>query len=132
MKNRFFDIALAQAARLAGKKSRILLLLAKLGTKISKVNWSPVQRQLLKEKFFVFGRFARAYATGQYRSVPWKTMLIVLAAVIYFINPLDLIPDLIPIVGFTDDFAILIWVYNAIEAEVDKFLEWEESRVTPL
>ena len=132
MKNRFFDLAVDQAARLAGKKSRILLLIARLGTKMNKVNWSPVQRQLLKEKFFVFGRFARAYATGKYKSVPWKTMLIVLAAVIYFINPLDLIPDLVPIVGFTDDFAVLIWVYNAIQVEIDKFLEWEGSQVTPL
>jgi len=132
MKNRFFDIALEQAARLAGRKSRILLLIARLGAKMSKVNWTPVQRQLLKEKFFVFGRFARAYATGQYRSVPWRTMLIVLAAVIYFVNPFDLIPDLVPIAGFTDDFAILIWAYNSIEGEIDKFLAWEESQITPI
>lgn len=132
MNNKFFDIALNQAARFAGKKSRILLLLAKLGSKMSKVNWSPVERQMLKDKFFTFGRFAKAYATGKYRSVPWKTMLILLAAVIYFINPLDLIPDLIPVAGFTDDFAILVWVYNAIEVEVDKFLEWEESQARPI
>jgi uncharacterized membrane protein YkvA (DUF1232 family) len=132
MNNKFFDIALNQAARFAGKKSRILLLLTKLGSKMSKVNWSPVERQMLKDKFFTFGRFAKAYATGKYRSVPWKTMLILLAAVIYFINPLDLIPDLIPVAGFTDDFAILVWVYNAIEVEVDKFLEWEESQARPI
>ena len=132
MNNRFFDIALAQASRLLGKKSRILVLLAKLGSKMNKVNWSPVERQLLKDKFFTFGRLAKAYATGKYRAVPWRTMLIVLAAVIYFINPLDLIPDLIPVIGFTDDFAILLWVYNSIREEVDKFLEWEGSQARPL
>lgn len=132
MNNRFFETALNQAARLAGKKSRILLLLARLGTKMNKVNWSPVERQLLKDKFFTFGRLAKAYATGQYRAVPWRTMLILLAAVIYFINPLDLIPDLLPVAGFTDDFAILVWVYNTIEAEVDKFLAWEASQARPL
>ncbi|HMG93154.1 MAG TPA: YkvA family protein [Chryseolinea sp.] len=132
MNNKFFDVALSQAARLLGKKSRILVLLAKLGSKMNKVNWSPVERQLLKDKIFTFGRLAKAYATGKYRQVPWRAMLIVLAAVIYFINPLDLIPDLIPFVGFTDDFAILLWVYNSIQEEVDKFLEWEESQVRPL
>jgi uncharacterized membrane protein YkvA (DUF1232 family) len=132
MNNKFFDIALNQAARLLGKKSRILVLLAKLGSKMNKVNWSPVERQLLKDKFFTFGRFARAYATGKYRDVSWRAMLIILAAVIYFVNPLDLIPDLIPVAGFTDDFAILLWVYNSIEQEVDKFLAWEESQVRPL
>jgi len=132
MDNRFFDMALNQAARLAGKKSRILVLLTKLGSKMNKVNWSPIERQLLKEKFFTFGRLAKAYATGKYRTVPWRTILIVLAAVIYFINPLDLIPDLIPVAGFTDDFAILLWVYNSIQEEVEKFLAWEESQVRPI
>ena len=132
MKNRFFDTALNQAARLAGKKSRILLLLAKMGAKMNRVNWSPVERQLLKDKFFTFGRFAKAYALGHYRAVPWKTMLILLAAVIYFINPLDLIPDLLPVAGYTDDFAVLIWVYKAIEGEIDKFVAWEESQARPI
>jgi uncharacterized membrane protein YkvA (DUF1232 family) len=132
MNNRFFDIALGQAARLAGKKSRILLLLTRLGSKMNKVNWSPVERQLLKDKFFTIGRLAKAYATGKYRAVPWKTMLILLAAMIYFINPFDLIPDLIPVAGFTDDFAILVWVYNSIEAEIEKFLEWEGTQARPI
>jgi len=132
MDNKFFDIALNQAARLLGKKSRILAVLTRLGSKMGKVNWSPVQRQLLKDKFFTFGRLAKAYATGKYRDVPWKSMLILLAAVLYFINPLDLIPDLIPVAGLTDDFAILLWVYNSIEEEIDKFLAWEESQARPI
>lgn len=132
MKNKFFDIAVDQATRLAGKKGRILLLITRLGTKMSKTNWSPVQRQLVKEKFFVLGRLAKAYALGRYREVPWRAMLILLAAVIYFLNPLDLIPDLIPVLGLTDDFAVLLWVYNAIGAEVDKFLAWESSQATPI
>ncbi len=132
MKNKFFDIAVDQASRLAGKKGRILLLLSRLGTKMTRTNWTPVQQQLVKEKFFVLGRLAKAYATGRYRAVPWRAMLILLAAVIYFLNPIDLIPDLIPFLGLTDDFAVLLWVYNAIGAEVDKFLDWEASQATPI
>ena len=132
IKNTFFTIAMNQASRLAGKPGRILLLLTKLGAKIKGGHWSPVQRQMIKEKFLVLGRMAKAYALGRYRAVPWKTMLILLAAVIYFLNPIDLIPDLLPLVGFTDDFAILLWVYNAIGVEVDKFLEWEQSRAIPI
>ena len=132
MNNRFFETALNQAAKLAGKKSRILLLLARLSAKMNRVNWSPVERQLLKDKFFTFGRLAKAYALGHYRAVPWKTMLILLAAVIYFINPLDLIPDLIPVAGFTDDFAVLVWVYSTVEEEIDKFVAWEASQARPI
>ena len=132
IKNTFFNIAMNQASRLAGKPGRILTLLAQLGTKISRGHWSPVQRQMIKDKFLVLGRMAKAYALGRYRTIPWKTMLVLLAAVIYFLNPIDLIPDLLPLVGFTDDFAILLWVYNAIGAEVDRFLEWEQSQAVPI
>ena len=132
MKNKFFDIAMNQASRFAGKKSRIIVLLMKLGTKMKSVNWTPVQRQLVKEKFYILGRLAKAYATGRYKAVPWQAMLVLLAAVIYFINPIDLIPDLIPVLGLSDDFAVLLWVYNAIGAEVDKFLAWEDAQATPI
>lgn len=132
IKNTFFNIAISQASRLAGKPGRILALLAKLSTKINRGHWSPVQAQMIRDKFLVLGRMAKAYALGRYRSIPWKVMLVLLAAVIYFLNPIDLIPDLLPLVGFTDDFAILLWVYNAVGAEVDKFLAWEQSHAIPV
>jgi uncharacterized membrane protein YkvA (DUF1232 family) len=51
----------------------------------------------------------------------------ILAAIIYFLNPIDLIPDFIPGLGLTDDFSVLLWVYNSVSTEVVKFLEWEKS-----
>jgi uncharacterized membrane protein YkvA (DUF1232 family) len=128
MKNRFFKIALEQATRIGGRQRRMLLLLTRLGAKMREVNWANVRKQTAKEKFFVLGRMVKAYATGRYRNIPWKSMLLVLAMIIYFINPLDLIPDLIPMAGLTDDFAILVWVYSSVAEEIDKFLAWEASQ----
>ncbi len=91
------------------------------------VKWSKESVFAAKEKFGVFSRMAGAYATGRYRSAPWKTVMTVLAAIIYFLNPIDLIPDFIPMMGLTDDFGVLVWVYNSISTEIDKFLEWEKS-----
>ena len=128
MQNKFFDIALKSAARLAGKKGRIALLIGKLSYKMGKVNWGSIDANAIKEKFLILGRLAKAYATGKYRDIPWKSLLIILAAVIYFINPIDLIPDIVPVLGFSDDFSILIWVYSSVTKEVDKFLTWEKSQ----
>jgi uncharacterized membrane protein YkvA (DUF1232 family) len=132
MKNRFFDIAVAQASRLIGRNSRILLLLTRLTTKMKTVNWNAAQKDQVRDKFFTIGRMAKAFAQGRYRQVPWRTMLILLAAVVYFINPFDLIPDLIPVAGLTDDFAVLVWVYNSMGSEIERFLEWEASQATPI
>ena len=125
-------MALGQAARLTGKSGRILALVTRLGSKMNQVNWSQVQREQVRLQLFTLGRLAKAYALGHYREIPWKTMLLLLGAIIYFINPLDLLPDVIPIAGLTDDFAVLIWVYNALGTEIEKFQEWESSQARPL
>jgi uncharacterized membrane protein YkvA (DUF1232 family) len=123
-------MALAKAARLAGKPGRIALLLARLGEKLTKVEWKKVSVSTAKEKLSVFSRIASAYASGRYRDISWKSILIVLAAIIYFLNPIDLIPDLVPVLGFTDDFSVLVWVYGTLGSEIDKFLAWERSLTT--
>ena len=94
------------------------------------VNWNKVSVSAAKEKLNIFSRLANAYATGKYKAIPWKTVMIILAAIIYFLNPLDLVPDFIPLMGLTDDFGVLLWVYNSIQDEVNKFLTWEKSITT--
>lgn len=120
-------MALAKAARLAGKPGRITLLLARFGEKLTNVDWKSVSVSTAKEKFSVFSRIASAYASGKYRDISWKSILIVLAAIIYFLNPVDLIPDIIPVLGLTDDFSVLLWAYSTVSGEIDKFLTWERS-----
>lgn len=120
-------MALAKASRLAGKPGRIALLLAQLGERLTRVDWKSVSISTAKEKLSVFSRIASAYASGKYRDISWKSVLIVLAAIIYFLNPIDLIPDFIPVIGLTDDFSVLLWVYHTVGSEIDKFLAWERA-----
>lgn len=129
MKNSFFVAALRRAAQMAGKPGRLMLLLSRLAIKLREVNWQNVNSDSVRQKFFVLGRLIKAYAQGDYRQVSWKTILLVVAAVVYFVNPIDLLPDLIPIAGLTDDFGILLWVYNSLHTEIDKFILWEKSRI---
>lgn len=91
------------------------------------VNWNNVSLASAKETLNIFSRISKAYTSGKYHSIPWKTVVTILAAIIYFLNPLDLIPDFIPLLGLTDDFSVLVWVFNSVNMEVDKFLEWERS-----
>jgi uncharacterized membrane protein YkvA (DUF1232 family) len=128
MKNQFFQIAKNQAVKFLGKGGRAFVLLAQLANKLRSVNWKTVNRATIKDKFLVLGRLLKAYTTGHYREVPWRSMLVIIAAIIYFVSPIDLIPDFIPLTGLTDDFAVLLYVYNTAKNEIDKFLTWEKSR----
>jgi uncharacterized membrane protein YkvA (DUF1232 family) len=70
-------------------------------------------------------RLSRAYASGQYRRVPWKTMLYATGAVVYFVSPFDLIPDVIVGVGLLDDASVIAWVLNSIKNDLGGFRQWE-------
>lgn len=130
LKNTFFVAALRKAALMAGKPGRLMLLLSRLAVKLREMNWQNMNKDSVKQKIFVLGRLIKAYAQGNYRGIHWKTLVIVVAAIIYFINPLDLLPDIIPVAGLTDDFGILVWVYNSLHGEIEKFIRWEKTQVS--
>lgn len=76
------------------------------------------------------GRLIRTFVNGQYKEVGIKTVLSCMAAILYFVNPADLIPDFVPVTGLVDDFSVLVWVYSAIEAEINKFILWEGTQAS--
>lgn len=78
----------------------------------------------------VFIRMVRDYSRGYYPQIPLKSLLSVVGAILYFINPLDVIPDFIPGVGLIDDITLLAWVYKNIENDVEEYLDWEHERAT--
>ena len=46
----------------------------------------------------------------------------------YFILPIDLIPDFIPIAGYTDDLAALLWAFYAVAKNVTPEIEAQAKR----
>jgi len=76
-------------------------------------------------------RLLQAYVTGRYRDVPWKTLLTAVGAVLYFLNPLDLIPDFIYGFGYIDDALVVGMVLGSIRKDLDKFNAWEKFVKNP-
>jgi uncharacterized membrane protein YkvA (DUF1232 family) len=70
-------------------------------------------------------RLLRAWANRSYTRVPWGALVMGLAAVLYLLNPLDLAPDFIPLVGYLDDATVIAFVVRSIQKELDRFREWE-------
>jgi uncharacterized membrane protein YkvA (DUF1232 family) len=131
-KNRFFKLAIDRAAKLAGKPGRIIALLAQLTVKIQQTKGSSLKMLTIREQFFVIGRMLKAHVSGSYKIRSMRMLIILLAAIIYFVNPLDLIPDIIFGIGLADDLAVLTWVYRAAADEINSFKNWEASLVNPV
>lgn len=75
-------------------------------------------------KVMLLLNLVKAYAKGDYRDVSTKTILLIATAFIYFLSPIDLIPDFIPMLGFADDIALLTFVTSRIGGELEKFELW--------
>ena len=72
-------------------------------------------------------RLLRAWANGSYREIPWDSLVAIAAAVIYFVMPLDMIPDFILSLGLIDDVALFTWILSSVRNDVDRFIEWEQG-----
>jgi uncharacterized membrane protein YkvA (DUF1232 family) len=130
--NRFFKIAIERATKLAGKPGRIISLLAQLSVKIYNTKGSTPKLSMIRDQFRIIGRMIKAHVTGAYKIRSMRIFIILLAAIIYFINPLDLIPDIIFGIGLADDLAVLTWVYSAAAEEINLFKNWESSLSKPI
>ena len=73
-------------------------------------------------------RLIRASVSGEYTGVPGTTVAAAVAVLIYFISPIDLIPDFIPVLGLLDDVALVAWFSTTLKGEMEKFNEWELTR----
>ena len=91
---------------------------------------SSMPREVFKETWAYFQamlRLIRAYYRGDYRQVPMPTLLLIIATIIYIVNPLDLIPDWIPGLGFLDDAFILAFAVHRTRQSLDDFMAWETA-----
>lgn len=70
-------------------------------------------------------RLIKAYASGEYRDIPFESIALIITAIIYFIMPIDVVPDFILALGHLDDIAVLTWTFRTVADELKKFITWE-------
>jgi uncharacterized membrane protein YkvA (DUF1232 family) len=76
------------------------------------------QLQLLRDLW-------RDYRRGAYQTAPWWAMLAIGFAIAYVILPLDLIPDVIPVVGYADDSVLLLLCIKLVEQQIADYRAWK-------
>ena len=72
-------------------------------------------------------RLIRAYYLREYRNVPVQSLVTIVGAIIYILNPFDLIPDWIAGLGFADDAVILSFAIRQTRQTLDDFMTWETT-----
>src|SRR5688572_25824908 len=125
-RSKAFREAVAWAAGFAKNPERLKELFDDASDKAKSIPKAP-----FKETWAYFQamlRLMRAYYKGTYREIPWGTMALIIAAVAYVVNPLDLIPDILLGVGFLDDASIIAFALRSVKDSLDDFMQWEATQ----
>jgi len=72
----------------------------------------------------------RDHLEGACSQIPYRTISIVGAAVLYFTDELDLIPDFLPDVGRLDDAAVMAIAFELAHAGIERYCD-ATDRVLP-
>lgn len=67
------------------------------------------------------------YVSGAYREIPYGSIIAAVAAILYFLSPIDFIPDFIPGIGLIDDVLVIGFVLKQIQGDLQKYEEWKMS-----
>ncbi len=113
------------AAEVLKRRARLLRVLQQAGKKLVRHEGALSH---VVEDLRTMIRLAYAWGHRAYPSIPWRSLLYVVAALLYFLNPVDLIPDALAGVGFVDDMAVIGAVVRAIRLDLDAFRQWESER----
>ncbi len=125
LKSVFFRRATGRAGRYVRNGASLLALIGEAITKSGGLSGNGLAE--FKEQLLLLTRLVKAYVSGEYRQVPWQTLIRVVAVLIYFVSPIDFIPDFLPIIGLTDDVALMIWLFSSLRTDLEAFSQWERA-----
>jgi len=75
----------------------------------------------------IMASLIRNYAKKEYTDIPIGTLLAMISALVYFVSPIDIIPDSIPVLGYFDDAAVVAACWKLVESDVDEYVKWRKD-----
>lgn len=69
----------------------------------------------------------KSYVNKEYTAVPLGTILAAISALVYIVNPFDIIPDTVPVIGHADDVGIIAVCLKLIETDLNDYIEWRKA-----
>lgn len=97
--------------------------------------WLAVQRATepgapgTMERLRCLPRLVRGTVQGTYPGTSRRRLLLQVAALVYLLSPIDLVPErLLAVLGVADDAVVLAWLASALVNDTQDYLAWEARR----
>ncbi len=123
---KFFEKFKAKASKIVGDSEALKNVLVKVQDKLDGMGNDDTLKGKIISYISLVIRMLTNSINGNYPDLPWQTLVMIVGGLLYFIAPLDALPDFIPIAGYIDDATILVWLGKSFQDDLNKYKEWEE------
>lgn len=62
------------------------------------------------------------------REIPVGSLIGLIASLIYFLSPVDLIPDIFPGIGYIDDLTVIAIAIRFAYTDIEDFKKWQQEQ----
>jgi len=111
-------LPLAERLLSRGRLPALLFAVARKGPRLGQ----------LREDVKLLQSLCLAWWRGEYRAISPGALVTIVAGLLYFVSPIDAIPDWLLGVGFLDDIAVLGWVLKTVADALARFKAWRDSQ----
>lgn len=116
----------SKAKNLLDDNIKMKKMLKKAVKKLDERKHGPFRQIFNNINFMIL--LLKDYISGEYRQIPYVSILMITASIIYFVVPIDFLPDFIVSLGFVDDLAIITLTLKQIDSDLEKYKDWRENR----
>ncbi|SHM72110.1 YkvA family protein [Gracilibacillus kekensis] len=99
-----------------------------LNEAVSKANQKKGRLEEVWKKLQLLLEMFRSWIKGEYKEIPKGSIMMIIATILYFVTPIDLIPDFIVGLGFFDDAAVIGFAIKQISDDIDRYITWKNNQ----
>ena len=96
--------------------------------KLERLGSAPEGLEDLWQDLHIMVTLCQDYAREDYREISWQSIQRIAGAVAYFVSPFDLVPDMVPKIGYLDDAAVIRTTLRRTREDLDRYRQWQIER----
>lgn len=118
----FFQDSYQEAQEMVTQPGEVDNLMKKLVKKLQDVPKLGSALAYIPKMALMVNSFIR----GDYKEIPVGIITAIIGVLIYFVSPIDAIPDFIPGVGLLDDAAVTSGSLYLVKNDLDEYMHWRK------
>jgi len=118
-------ISKAENAVSSNQKMQTILTLAK--DKLDELQHDEKLPHHFLKGLRLIAAMIKDHFSGNYKAFSGSTIFMFVLGLVYFVTPTDLIPDFIPVLGFTDDIALILYIFKKFGEDIKAYRKWREE-----